>query len=93
MGVYIEAEKKPKENIWSVEVIYHIEEDGSLLSIAETVEPSQVIEIDLVRCKECKYHAEDGWGYGNCERPFVYYLRTAQYDFCPYGERRADGHI
>ena len=44
--------------------------------------------IEIVTCGECKYHAEDGWGYGNCERPFVNYLRTANYDFCPYGERR-----
>ena len=46
----------------------------------------------IVTCGECKYHAEDGWGYGNCERPSVDYLRTADNDFCSYGERRADEH-
>lgn len=46
--------------------------------------------IDLVRCGECKHHDEDGWGYGNCQRPSVDYLRTADEDYCSYGERRAD---
>lgn len=45
---------------------------------------------ELVRCGECKYHAEDGWGYGLCERTYVDYLRTAENDFCPYGERKSD---
>ena len=49
-----------------------------------------LIEIDLVRCEECRYHDEDGWGYGNCQRPSVDYLRTADEDFCSYGERRAE---
>lgn len=42
--------------------------------------------IDLVTCGECIHHDDDGWGYGNCQRPFVDYLRTADNDFCPYGE-------
>ena len=46
-----------------------------------------LIEIDLVRCGECKYHDEDGWGYGNCQRPSVDYLRTADEDFCSYRRR------
>lgn len=48
--------------------------------------------VDLITCGECKYHDEDGWGYGNCQRPSVDYLRTADDDFCSYGERRADEH-
>ena len=46
--------------------------------------------IEIVRCGECKHHDEDGWGYGNCQRPSVDYLRTADEDFCSYGERRAE---
>lgn len=46
--------------------------------------------IDIVTCGECKHHDEDGWGYGECKRPSVDYLRTADEDFCSYGERRAD---
>lgn len=44
--------------------------------------------IDIVTCGECKHHDEDGWGYGECKRPSVDYLRTADEDFCSYGERR-----
>lgn len=44
--------------------------------------------IDLVRCRECKHYDEDGWGYGNCQRPSVDYLRMADEDFCSKGERR-----
>ena len=46
--------------------------------------------IEIVRCRECTHHDEDGWGYGECKRPSVDYLRTADEDFCSYGERRAD---
>ena len=46
--------------------------------------------IEIVRCGECIHHDEDGWGYGECKRPSVVYLRTADEDFCSYGERRAD---
>lgn len=46
--------------------------------------------IEIVRCGECKWFIDDGWGFGGCERPFVGHLRTAVYDFCSYGERRAD---
>ena len=46
--------------------------------------------IDIVTCGECTHHDEDGWGYGECKRPSVDYLRTADEDFCSYGERRID---
>lgn len=46
--------------------------------------------IDIVTCGECKHHDEDGWGYGECKRPSVDYLRTADEDFCSYGERRSE---
>lgn len=48
--------------------------------------------IDIVTCGECIHHDDDGWGYGNCQRPSVDYLRTADNDFCSYGERRSDEH-
>lgn len=45
----------------------------------------------LVRCKDCKHYSEDGWGFGNCYRPNVYYLRMNENDFCSYGESEEDG--
>ncbi len=48
-----------------------------------------LIEIDLVRCGECKWFIEQGEGnVGKCKyrtRPILYCLPT---DFCSYGERK-----
>lgn len=46
--------------------------------------------IDLVKCGECKWFVDDGWGFGHCERPFVGHLSTAEYGFCSEGERRSE---
>lgn len=89
MGLYIEGLNRPRNEYMRI----HIDFDGEvwvfrgsgwkLLGIKAT-------NLDLVRCEECIYHDEDGWGYGECKRPSVGYLRTADEDFCSYGERRAD---
>lgn len=42
----------------------------------------------VVRCKDCKHYLEDGWGYGNCGRPNVDYLRMSEHDYCSKGEKR-----
>lgn len=46
--------------------------------------------IEIIQCEECIYHDEDGWGYGECKRPSVGYLRTADEDFCSYGKRETE---
>lgn len=43
---------------------------------------------ELVRCKDCKYYGDDGWGFGTCQRSSVDYLRMADKDFCSKGVRR-----
>lgn len=45
---------------------------------------------DVVRCKDCRHYSADGWGYGNCYRSSVEYLRMADNGYCSYGERRED---
>lgn len=77
MGVYL-------EDLTYKEILPILARTGKL------IDTRKIIEIDLVRCEECKHHDEDGWGYGNCQRPSVDYLRTADEDFCSYRERRAD---
>lgn len=42
----------------------------------------------IVRCKDCKHYADDGWGFGTCHRPNVDYLRMADEDFCSRAERK-----
>ena len=46
--------------------------------------------VEVVRCKDCKHYSADGWGFGNCYRTNVDYLRMADDSFCSYGERRED---
>lgn len=46
--------------------------------------------VEVVRCKDCKHYSADGWGYGNCYRGSVEYLRMADNGFCSYGERREE---
>lgn len=45
MGVYIKGLEIPKENVWIVEVKFHITDDTGIYSIVEDVEPAQVVEI------------------------------------------------
>lgn len=45
MSVLIKGIEKPKGNITKVDVIFHLEEDASLMSVRESVEPIQVVEI------------------------------------------------
>ena len=46
-----------------------------------------LIEIDLVRCGECKYFDYD---YGWCKRPKKMSFIAEPTDFCSYGERNED---
>ena len=46
--------------------------------------------VEVTRCKDCKWYSEDGWGYGNCYRRNVDYLRMSDNGFCSFGERRED---
>ena len=83
MGVYIPNMEKPKE-CDGIGINIHFTDGHMELHILDECE---LIEIDLVRCGECKkvdtkkcpmYSA--GWGYTDD-------------DWCSEGERRADGDI
>ena len=49
-----------------------------------------LIEIDLVRCGECKWGNKDNEGTLWCEHAIGGIMKPT--DFCSYGERRADGN-
>ena len=93
MGVYIPNVEMPR-GCNSCPLVMEIDNTCSLTMGGCTKDERPphcpLIEIDLVRCGECKHYDEDGWGYGNCQRSSVDYLRTADEDFCSYGERRTD---
>lgn len=56
--------------------------------VARAVENALTVDAEpVVRCKDCKYYSADGWGFGNCYRPNVDYLRMKDDSFCSEGER------
>lgn len=57
----------------------------AIISNVSTVDAPEV-----VRCKDCRWYENDGWGCGNCYRRNVDYLRMSGNGFCSYGERRED---
>lgn len=95
MGVYIPNMEKPKEcggcqfNVNQMGGSYEwqecvlLNEDITHFDIARDDCP--LIEIDLVRCGECKQLDHTKW----CDL-FLHYMNDD--DFCSYGERRADEH-
>ena len=70
-----------------------IRKDDVLKLIYDLSDVTTADVVEVVRCKGCKHYSADGWGYGNCYRPHVDYLRMADCGFCSYGERREDGEI
>lgn len=64
------------------------EELDAISTVLKLMPTADVVEV--VRCKDCKHYSADGWGYGNCYRGSVEYLRMADNGFCSYGERRED---
>lgn len=92
MGVYIPNMEMPKDSCWECKAQYnsvcslkreHIRWDGIL-------DDCPLIEIDLVRCGECKWGNKDNEGTLWCEHAIGGIMKPT--DFCSYGERRADEH-
>lgn len=70
---------------------YHHRTEIQHKALKEAIERVPTVDaVEVVRCKDCKYYSEDGWGYGNCYRPNVDYLRMNERGFCSWGERRED---
>jgi len=112
MGVYIPNIKKPKECVKCPYIEMHksfIYADGKsaftngcmvsgkdIAHIHGTPTDCPLIEIDLVRCGECKWWVKDGndsFGYAMfCEHDCSLGGQGIKKptDFCSYGERRTD---
>ena len=90
MGVYIPNMEKPKDCFECILADKHLNvlcevEYNCRLEATEC----PLIEIDLVRCGECKWFINEG-SVTICDTHETYIEPT---DFCSYGERRADGDI
>ena len=96
MGVYIPNMSKPKDSCWDCKAQYnsvcslkreHIKFDGIL-------DDCPLIEIDLVRCEECKHwdgiECQNDRASTDLEGGAEYALYRDDTDFCSYGERRAE---
>ena len=94
----------PPKEIHKIKMMYAVYADGTKEPIIideiknlslEEAEP--ILEehnfVKVVRCKDCRHYSADGWGYGNCYRSSVEYLRMADNGFCSYGERREEDDI
>lgn len=84
MGVYIPRAVKPTDCEYC---LFNTRGGKCYLTAHDlTINDCPLIEIDLVRCGECKYAKgyENGWW---CRR---HCNQTEPTDFCSYGERRAD---
>lgn len=89
MGVYIPNMEKPKdckECQWHLDFYIEDEQVGGLCTITEKDDKENtcpLIEIDLIRCEECKYREKNHycvkWG-----QPYL----CKDGVFCSYGERR-----
>lgn len=84
MGVYIPNIEKPK-SCWECfnADCNHWGEHGY-----ENSADCPIIEIDIVRCGECKWCNKDNEGTLWCEHSIGGIMKPT--DFCSYGERRAD---
>lgn len=84
MGVYIPNIEKPKFCKCDEYNCFAWDDEKYKCKITEWKKPCPLIEIDLVRCGECKQLDHTKW----CDL-FLHYMNED--DFCSYGERRADG--
>ena len=78
MGVYL-------EDLTYKEILPILARTGKL------IDTRKIIEIDLVRCGECKWGNKDNEGTLWCEHAIGGIMKPT--DFCSYGERRADEGI
>ena len=91
MGVYIPNMEKPKKG----EVIAFDGEYAVYTDDDMQVHRYPLIEIDLVRCGECKHYGfkeTDRGGFPCCTNVIGATPYRMPTDFCSYGERRADEH-
>lgn len=77
MGVYL-------EDLTYKEILPILARTGKL------IDTRKIIEIDFVRCGECKWCDDKGKGRALiCTNPYID-MDIHPLDFCSYGERRAD---
>lgn len=90
---YISADKLKAHYAWwengSAEMT--LDEAKTIFDTVVDVQPTVDAE-PVVRCNDCKYYSADGWGFGNCYRPNVDYLRMKDNSFCSEGERKEDAN-
>lgn len=95
MGKYVKADMivdRVCKGISCNECSFGTNEDG----MSECVLDKRIAElptadvVEVVRCKNCKHYSADGWGYGNCYRENVEYLRMQDNGYCSFGERSKD---
>ena len=98
MGIYIPNMEKPKdckECQWHLDFYIEDKQVGGLCAITEKDDRENtcpLIEIDLIRCKDCKHYDTESRTFPCCTDIFgaVRYMEAD--GFCSKGERRTDEH-
>lgn len=87
MGVYIEGTNKPETDGTMYQISYFTR-DGYF--ITESYPIYRVINLDLVRCKDCKHYDTESRTFPCCTDIYgaVRYMEAD--GFCSKGERRTD---
>lgn len=70
---------------------YHHKTEIQHDTLKEAIERVPTVDaVEVVRCKDCKYHRRVDWGMGDCEYPNGFKWIAYDNDFCSRGERRED---
>lgn len=86
MGVYIDGVDMPKGE--TTELIIRVQPNGEIRDSHGILLKPRAEDIDLVRCKDCKWCEKSG-GILWCN---IWHDDTNGLNFCSYAERRADEH-
>ena len=93
MGVYIPNMSKPKFCKCEEYNCFAWDDEKYKCKITEWKKPCPLIEIDLVRCGECKWCDDKGKERALiCTNPYID-MDIHPLDFCSYGKRRTDETI
>ena len=82
--------------LWSD--IMMLPHNGDMISsqeVEQAIKDAPTVDaVEVVRCKDCSYWWDRGFGKGTCDRETEEMGLSRLYledDFCSYGERRTDG--
>ena len=91
MGRLIDADRLKAHYCWWAGGSKEMSIDEAKKTFDTIIDVQPTVDAEpVVRCRDCKYYSADGWGYGNCYRRNVDFIRMNDNGFCSMGERKED---